>query len=177
MSEPDFTECDKTARFWDQWTAEDCKRMAAAYLALRTAGQDEPVAWALPPGFSRLHAAAYKFRKLVQETNGRIPTERLSFADWHELCKAHDECSGPPDAPAPKGEQFRAASSQGAYLTRRAVTVEEAMTREQIEQLMKFYAVDTLEALVEAQARHIEKLQAKLPPNDISARPISVRKG
>ena len=35
MSEPDFTECDKTARFWDQWTAEDCKRMAAAYLALR----------------------------------------------------------------------------------------------------------------------------------------------
>ena len=38
------------------------------------------------------------------------------------------------------------------------------MTREQIDVLLKFYAVDTLEALVEAQARHIEKLQAKLPP-------------
>jgi len=26
----------KTARFWDQWSRDDCQRMAAAYLALRT---------------------------------------------------------------------------------------------------------------------------------------------
>ena len=38
------------------------------------------------------------------------------------------------------------------------------MTREQIDVLLKFYAVDTLEALVEAQAHHIEKLQLRLTP-------------
>ena len=37
MSEPDFTECDKTASCWDQWSTEDCRRMAAAYHALRAA--------------------------------------------------------------------------------------------------------------------------------------------
>lgn len=31
-------------------------------------------------------------------------------------------------------------------------------------QLLKFYDVETLEALVDAQARHIECLQGKLPP-------------
>lgn len=31
-------------------------------------------------------------------------------------------------------------------------------------QLMKFYAVNSMAALVDAQAKHIEKLQAKLPP-------------
>ena len=35
--------------------------------------------------------------------------------------------------------------------------------------LMKFYSVDSLSALVEAQHRHIEKLQAKQPRNDQSA--------
>lgn len=38
------------------------------------------------------------------------------------------------------------------------------MTKEQVDALLRFYAVDTLEGLVEAQARHVEKLQAKLPP-------------
>lgn len=69
--------------------------------ALRAAEKVEPVAHDLPPGFARLHAATYKFRKLVQETNGRIPTERLSFADWNELCRAHDECSVPPANSSP----------------------------------------------------------------------------
>ena len=32
---PDFADADKTARFWDQWTGVDCKRMAAAYRAAR----------------------------------------------------------------------------------------------------------------------------------------------
>jgi hypothetical protein len=40
------------------------------------------------------------------------------------------------------------------------------MDAKEIEQLMRFYAVDTLEALVEAQASHVEKLQAKLPKAD-----------
>jgi len=35
---------------------------------------------------------------------------------------------------------------------------------EPIKQLMRFYAVTTLQELVEAQSRHVEKLQAKLPP-------------
>lgn len=43
-------------------------------------------------------------------------------------------------------------------------------------QLMKFYAVTTLDALVEAQAHHIEKLQAKLPPTPSFA-PQRVREG
>lgn len=34
------------------------------------------------------------------------------------------------------------------------------------ETLMKFYGVSNLSALVEAQAHHVEKLQAKLPRND-----------
>jgi len=50
------------------------------------------------------------------------------------------------------------------------------MTKEEIDQLMKFYAVDTLEALVEAQARHVEKLQAKLPQTGTFA-PQRVREG
>jgi hypothetical protein len=44
------------------------------------------------------------------------------------------------------------------------------------QQLMKFYAVTTLPALVEAQAKHIEKLQAKLPPTPSFA-PHRVREG
>lgn len=35
-----------------------------------------------------LRAAVKPFARLVSETNGRIPTERLSFADWHALAKA-----------------------------------------------------------------------------------------
>lgn len=50
------------------------------------------------------------------------------------------------------------------------------MDAETMRQLMNFYAVDTLEALVEAQARHIEKLQAKLPPTP-SLAPQRVREG
>lgn len=36
-------------------------------------------------------------------------------------------------------------------------------------QLCAFYSVDTFPALVVAMERHIEKLQAKLPPNDMPA--------
>ena len=38
------------------------------------------------------------------------------------------------------------------------------MTKSEVDALMRFYAVDTLEGLVEAQAKHVERLQAKLPP-------------
>ena len=34
----------------------------------------------------------------------------------------------------------------------------------EIAQLMKFYSVETMEDLVAIQARHVERLQAKLPP-------------
>lgn len=35
-----------------------------------------------------LRAAVKPFAKIVMESEGRIPTERLSFADWHALGKA-----------------------------------------------------------------------------------------
>lgn len=35
-----------------------------------------------------MRAAAAPFVRLVTETSGRIPTERLSFANWHDLAKA-----------------------------------------------------------------------------------------
>jgi hypothetical protein len=41
------------------------------------------------------------------------------------------------------------------------------MTKEEIDQLLRFYSVDTLEGLVEAQAQHVEKLQAKIPSDNI----------
>jgi hypothetical protein len=56
-----------------------------------------PQATILPPGLERLHKAARKFAEIVNTSSGRIPTERLSFADWHELVAAYKEC----DAPAP----------------------------------------------------------------------------
>jgi len=36
------------------------------------------------------------------------------------------------------------------------------MTKEQVDQLLRFYACDTLEALVDVQALHVERLQEKL---------------
>lgn len=47
---------------------------------------------------------------------------------------------------------------------------------EEITKAMAFYNVDTLEALVLAQAHHIEKLQAKLPPSSERIR-THVREG
>ena len=35
-----------------------------------------------------LRAAVKPFAQLVVNTSGRIPVERLSFADWHRLTKA-----------------------------------------------------------------------------------------
>ena len=35
-----------------------------------------------------LREAVAPFAKLVRETNGRIPTEKLSLADWHMLARA-----------------------------------------------------------------------------------------
>lgn len=44
------------------------------------------------------------------------------------------------------------------------------------QKLMKFYGVTTLEALVSQQARHVERLQAELPPTPSFA-PQRVREG
>jgi hypothetical protein len=52
-----------------------------------------------------------------------------------------------------------------AQLGAAAVTgTERTLTAETIAQLMRFYNVETMEQLVLAQDRHIERLQAKLPP-------------
>lgn len=51
-----------------------------------------------------------------------------------------------------------------------------APSAEQHAQLMKFYNVTSVDALVEAQSKHIEKLQAKLPASP-SLAPNIVREG
>jgi len=40
---------------------------------------------------SELGTALIPFRRLVAETEGRIPTERLSFSDWHKLVTVYDK--------------------------------------------------------------------------------------
>jgi len=37
-----------------------------------------------------LRAAVWPFAKLVLDSSGRIPHERLSMADWHALVKAYE---------------------------------------------------------------------------------------
>jgi hypothetical protein len=60
------------------------------------------------------------------------------------------------------------------YMARQLAATTEA--KEPNRQLMKFYGVTTLEALVDAQAHHIEKLQGKLP-SPPSLAPQRVREG
>jgi hypothetical protein len=38
----------------------------------------------------RLRDACKPFVELVKNTSGRIPTERLSAANWHDLVKAYE---------------------------------------------------------------------------------------
>jgi hypothetical protein len=38
-----------------------------------------------------LRAAVSPFAAIVNETSGRIPTERLSLANWHDLVRAFNE--------------------------------------------------------------------------------------
>lgn len=38
----------------------------------------------------KMKACIRPFAELVKTTDGRIPVERLSLADWHELVKAYD---------------------------------------------------------------------------------------
>jgi hypothetical protein len=38
--------------------------------------------------FADLWGAAEPFAKIVAESDGRIPTEKLSLADWHAVAKA-----------------------------------------------------------------------------------------
>lgn len=49
-----------------------------------------------------LRAAVRPFAKLVLDSSGRIPHERLSLADWHTLVKAY-ETSGVAAQPAQGG--------------------------------------------------------------------------
>jgi hypothetical protein len=37
-----------------------------------------------------LYAAVKPFASIVHNSNGRVPTEQLSLADWHKLTKAFD---------------------------------------------------------------------------------------
>ena len=71
----------------------------------------------LPPGVERLRRAVEPFVTLVRETSGRIPHEKLSAANWHELCKAAQECDGP----APGGNASPSGADSGADSTERPV--------------------------------------------------------
>ena len=59
-------------------------------------------------------------------------------------------------------EQFRAALARLATTPAQPIADVSAPT-DSIRQLMKFYAAATLEELIETQAKHVERLQAKLP--------------
>lgn len=76
--------CEKHDRRWDSDKLDECPQC-----------ENEPQAHALPPGLERLYKAVGPFVKLLTNSQGRIPTERLSAADWHELAKAYAEASGP----------------------------------------------------------------------------------
>lgn len=54
--------------------------------------------------------------------------------------------------------------AQGPQFARAYADFHREFVRDDRLQLFKFYSVDTLEALVEAQASHIERLQSQLPP-------------
>jgi hypothetical protein len=56
--------------------------------------------------------------------------------------------------------------TEGLTLGKVTTLIESSATNAVIGGLMTFYGADSVEGLVEAQARHIEKLQLRLPPND-----------
>lgn len=45
-----------------------------------------------PSKLTALYNAVLPFAKIVEDSSGRIPTERLSAADWHALAKAFRSC-------------------------------------------------------------------------------------
>lgn len=49
--------------------------------------------------YKRLHEAVWPFVQIANGTSGRIPTEKLSGANWHELWKAYEQ-----HAPIPPSE-------------------------------------------------------------------------
>lgn len=58
-------------------------KMFAEHMALPIEAQVEQ----LRAELSAIREAVQPFVKLMKGTSGRIPTERLSFADWHALAK------------------------------------------------------------------------------------------
>jgi hypothetical protein len=62
-------------------------KMFAEHMAFPIEAQVEK----LRAELSSLRDAVRPFVRLVKDTSGRIPTERLSFADWHALAKVGDD--------------------------------------------------------------------------------------
>ncbi len=60
--------------------------------------REHPVPGEADSAVGDLLDATKTFANLVKDTSGNIPTERLSFADWHRLVKAYDALSGPKGA-------------------------------------------------------------------------------
>lgn len=58
----------------------------------------EPRSLPRRPDLERLYRAVLPFAKLIAQTSGRIPIERISGAQWSELFRAFDNCDVPPPA-------------------------------------------------------------------------------
>ena len=62
-------------------------KMFAEHMAFPIEAQVEQ----LRAELTALREAVQPFVRLMKGTSGRIPTERLSFADWHALAKVGDD--------------------------------------------------------------------------------------
>ena len=105
--------CEKHHRRWDSDKLDECpdcehepepqtlkrpitpEKLIGVVRRVIAEANGEPQSHALPPGMERLYKAVQPFVKLMRNTSGRIPYERLSAADWHELDKAYTEATPP----------------------------------------------------------------------------------
>lgn len=68
-----------------EWAVSQARELRATFLGVKI----EEEIGKLREENERLRKAIEPFARLVSETNGRIPVERLSFCNWHDLSKAY----------------------------------------------------------------------------------------
>ena len=88
-----FFEFDSDDRFFEfdsddrSFVTSTSAKMFAEHMAFPIEAQVEQ----LRAELTALREAVQPFVRLMKGTSGRIPTERLSFADWHALAKVGDD--------------------------------------------------------------------------------------
>jgi hypothetical protein len=139
--------------------------------------------WTNPPHRSHLcHACEHVWRPADVQTNGVAAVKTIGKNDSpiastpasRQLRRDQiiDLISSVSNNSADHDVQFAlrvldaadAARKGGAAASPATDASEVPAIRESDQQLMRFYSVETLAALIDAQERHIVKLQAKLPP-------------